>query len=58
MGSPGRPPGCLCYVRVVQVRVRFQVEPNYRGWRLDAYLAKPFRPRDLLVKLPQLASSS
>jgi 23S rRNA pseudouridine1911/1915/1917 synthase len=22
----------------VQVRVRFQVEPNYRGWRLDAYL--------------------
>jgi 23S rRNA pseudouridine1911/1915/1917 synthase len=27
----------------VQVRVRFQVEPNYRGWRLDAYLAQKIR---------------
>jgi len=29
--------------RAVQVRVRFQVEPNYRGWRLDAYLAQKIR---------------
>jgi 23S rRNA pseudouridine1911/1915/1917 synthase len=27
----------------VQVRVRFKVEPNYRGWRLDAYLAQKIR---------------
>jgi 23S rRNA pseudouridine1911/1915/1917 synthase len=27
----------------VQVRVRFEVEPNYRGWRLDAYLAQKIR---------------
>jgi len=27
----------------VQVRVRFEVEQNYRGWRLDAYLAQKIR---------------
>jgi 23S rRNA pseudouridine1911/1915/1917 synthase len=27
----------------VQVRVRFTVERNYRGWRLDAYLAQKIR---------------
>jgi 23S rRNA pseudouridine1911/1915/1917 synthase len=27
----------------VQVRVRFEVERNYRGWRLDAYLAQKIR---------------
>src|SRR5512133_1193691 len=30
-------------VPAVQVRVRFEVEPNYRGWRLDAYLAQKIR---------------
>lgn len=27
----------------MQVRVRFEVEPNYRGWRLDAYLQQKIR---------------
>ncbi|HEX9288098.1 MAG TPA: pseudouridine synthase [Anaeromyxobacteraceae bacterium] len=27
----------------MQVRVRFEVEKNYRGWRLDAYLAQKIR---------------
>jgi 23S rRNA pseudouridine1911/1915/1917 synthase len=27
----------------VQVRIPFQVEPNYRGWRLDAYLQQKLR---------------
>ncbi|MFL5272450.1 MAG: RluA family pseudouridine synthase [Anaeromyxobacteraceae bacterium] len=27
----------------MQVRVRFEVEQNYRGWRLDAYLAQKIR---------------
>jgi 23S rRNA pseudouridine1911/1915/1917 synthase len=27
----------------VQVRIPFKVEPNYRGWRLDAYLAQKIR---------------
>lgn len=43
MSSAGRPPDEVCYGRAVQVRVRFEVEPNYRGWRLDAYLAQKIR---------------
>ena len=27
----------------MQVRIPFKVEPNYRGWRLDAYLAQKIR---------------
>ena len=27
----------------MEVRVRFEVEQNYRGWRLDAYLANKVR---------------
>jgi 23S rRNA pseudouridine1911/1915/1917 synthase len=27
----------------VQVRIPFEVEPNYRGWRLDAYLQQKIR---------------
>jgi 23S rRNA pseudouridine1911/1915/1917 synthase len=30
-------------LRPVQVRVPFEVEPNYRGWRLDAYLRQKIR---------------
>jgi 23S rRNA pseudouridine1911/1915/1917 synthase len=32
-----------CYPPQVEVRIRFEVEQNYRGWRLDAYLANKVR---------------
>src|SRR6185369_11862108 len=38
--SKGRHPAMVV---PVQVRVRFEVEQNYRGWRLDAYLAQKIR---------------
>jgi 23S rRNA pseudouridine1911/1915/1917 synthase len=40
-----RPPSFKCYVRAVTqvVRVRFTVEPNYAGWRLDRYLQEKIR---------------
>jgi 23S rRNA pseudouridine1911/1915/1917 synthase len=43
---PGHPYGLrlpAIYLREVQVRVRFEVERNYKGWRLDAYLAQKIR---------------
>ncbi len=39
--EPGRVPAR--YVAPVQVRVRFTVEENYRGWRLDRYLQEKIR---------------
>jgi 23S rRNA pseudouridine1911/1915/1917 synthase len=36
-------PPSLGYVAPVQVRVRFTVEENYRGWRLDRYLQEKIR---------------
>jgi len=42
-GRGGGP--AVCYVRAVAevVRIRFTVEPNYAGWRLDRYLQEKIR---------------
>ncbi len=37
------PPAGVCPPAMRQVRVRFTVEPNYAGWRLDRYLQEKIR---------------